>query len=65
MLGCAPAEIDRFGTNGKSCVEWINDAVMVFNDRLKPLVDELNTVYPDGKFTFINLTNILAPKGGN
>nr|XP_043625726.1 uncharacterized protein LOC122597160 [Erigeron canadensis] len=64
MIGCAPAEIERFGTNGKPCVEWINDAVMVFNQQLKPLVDELNNGYPDARFTFINLTNILAPKGG-
>ncbi|XP_071709070.1 GDSL esterase/lipase At5g45670-like [Rutidosis leptorrhynchoides] len=64
MIGCAPAEIERFGTNGKSCVEWINEAVVHFNDRLMPLVEELNTVYPDAKFTYINLTHILAPKSG-
>ncbi|KAI3818683.1 hypothetical protein L1987_12498 [Smallanthus sonchifolius] len=63
MIGCAPAEMERFGTDGK-CVDWINDAVMLFNDRLKPLVDELNICFPDARFTFINLTNILAPKGG-
>ncbi|XP_076940982.1 GDSL esterase/lipase At2g19050-like [Bidens hawaiensis] len=63
MIGCAPAEMDRFDTKGH-CVDWINDAVMLFNDRLKPLVDELNTFFPDARFTFINLTNILAPKGG-
>lgn len=64
MLGCAPAEIEKYGTNGKPCVEWINGAVSVFNDRLKPLVDELNVVLPDAKFTFINMSNILAPRGG-
>ncbi|KAI3732005.1 hypothetical protein L1987_63201 [Smallanthus sonchifolius] len=63
MIGCAPAEMERFGTDGK-CVDWINDAVMLFNDRLKPLVDELDICFPDARFTFINLTNILAPKGG-
>ncbi|XP_076927203.1 GDSL esterase/lipase At1g29670-like [Bidens hawaiensis] len=63
MIGCAPAEMDRSDTKGH-CVDWINDAVMLFNDRLKPLVDELNGVFPDARFTFINLTNILAPKGG-
>ncbi|KAJ0668708.1 putative triacylglycerol lipase [Helianthus annuus] len=63
MIGCAPALMDRFETDGH-CVDWINDAVMLFNNRLKPLVDELNFVFPDAKFTFINITNILAPKGG-
>ncbi|KAI7741865.1 hypothetical protein M8C21_026581 [Ambrosia artemisiifolia] len=63
MLGCAPALMQRFETNG-TCVDWINDAVMLFNNRLHPLVEELNYVYPNARFTFINLTNILAPKGG-
>ncbi|KAL8249418.1 hypothetical protein R6Q59_006286 [Mikania micrantha] len=63
MLGCAPAEMERFDTDGK-CVDWINDAAMLFNDRLKPLVDELNFCFPNARFTFINLTNILAPKHG-
>ncbi|KAK9065431.1 hypothetical protein SSX86_016814 [Deinandra increscens subsp. villosa] len=63
MLGCAPAEMERHGTDGE-CVDWINDGVMLFNDRLKPLVDELNHSFSDARFTFINLTNILAPKAG-
>ncbi|PWA83005.1 SGNH hydrolase-type esterase domain-containing protein [Artemisia annua] len=63
QIGCAPAEIARFGTNGKPCVEWINDAVKIFNEKLKSIVNELNNDYPDGKFTFINLTSISAPQG--
>ncbi|KAI3764520.1 hypothetical protein L2E82_14531 [Cichorium intybus] len=62
-LGCTPTEIARFGTNGKLCVDKINDAVKLFNDRLKPLVVELNNDLPDARFTFINLTNILSPGG--
>ncbi|KAI3498353.1 hypothetical protein L1887_34126 [Cichorium endivia] len=60
-LRCTPTEIARFGTNGKLCVDKINDAVKLFNDRLKPLVVELNNDLPDARFTFINLTNILSP----
>nr|KAJ0214580.1 hypothetical protein LSAT_V11C400175580 [Lactuca sativa] len=63
QVGCAPAEIAMFGTNGKPCVEWINDAVMLFNDRLKHLVEKLNSDYSDAKFTFINLKSISAPQG--
>ncbi|KAL4585763.1 hypothetical protein LXL04_010388 [Taraxacum kok-saghyz] len=63
QIGCTPAEIERFGTNGKPCVQWINEAVKLFNDRLKPLVEELNNVYSDAKLTFINLTSISAPQG--
>lgn len=60
QIGCAPAEIARFGTGGKPCVESINDVVKLFNERLKALVDELNKDYSDARFTFINLTSILA-----
>ncbi|KAI3719117.1 hypothetical protein L6452_20008 [Arctium lappa] len=63
QIGCAPAEIAMFGTGGKPCVESINDAVKLFNERLKALVDELNKDYSDARFTFINLTSISAPQG--
>ncbi|GJW47329.1 GDSL esterase/lipase-like protein [Tanacetum coccineum] len=63
QIGCTPAEIARFGTNGKPCVEWINDAVKIFNGKLRSIVIELNNDYSDAKFTFINLTSISAPQG--
>ncbi|XP_024988290.1 GDSL esterase/lipase At1g29660-like [Cynara cardunculus var. scolymus] len=62
-IGCAPAMIARFGTGGKPCVESIIDAVKLFNERLKALVDELNKDYFDARFTFINLESISAPQG--
>ncbi|XP_071709073.1 GDSL esterase/lipase At1g29670-like [Rutidosis leptorrhynchoides] len=58
LIGCAPAVISYFGTKGKRCVESINDAVKQFNDKLKPLVDELNHDNQDAKFTFINVSRI-------
>nr|GEW96621.1 GDSL esterase/lipase At1g29670-like [Tanacetum cinerariifolium] len=64
QIGCAPAEIARFGTNGKPCVEWINDAVKIFNEHLRSLINELNNDYTDARLTFINLTSISAPQGG-
>ncbi|KAL8268293.1 hypothetical protein R6Q59_002091 [Mikania micrantha] len=57
-LGCTPTEIQNFGTNGSPCVNSINDAVKNFNDKLKPLVDELNHHLQDAKFTFINVSHI-------
>ncbi|KAJ9536034.1 hypothetical protein OSB04_un000794 [Centaurea solstitialis] len=59
QIGCVPAEIARFGTGGKLCVESINNAVKLFNDKLKDLVDELNKDYSEARFTFINFTNIV------
>ncbi|GJZ63339.1 GDSL esterase/lipase-like protein [Tanacetum coccineum] len=64
LIGCAPTEITRFGTDGKTCVESINNDVGLFNDRLKPVVDMLNSDFSDARFTFINLTIIQATQGG-
>ncbi|XP_024989236.1 GDSL esterase/lipase At1g29670-like [Cynara cardunculus var. scolymus] len=63
-IGCRPAEIGRFGTDGKPCVESINDAVKLFNDKLKPLVDKLNNENSDARFTFINITSISSTQEG-
>ncbi|GKB30347.1 reverse transcriptase domain-containing protein [Tanacetum coccineum] len=64
LIGCALTKITRFGTDGKTCVESINNDVGLFNDRLKPVVDMLNIDFSYARFTFINLTNIQATQGG-
>ncbi|KVH96805.1 hypothetical protein Ccrd_001102 [Cynara cardunculus var. scolymus] len=64
LIGCTPAEIANFGTDGKPCVDSINDAVKRFNDRLKPLVDGLNNDNSDARFTYINITSISTPQEG-
>lgn len=63
QIGCTPAEIAKYGTNGKPCVEWIDDAVKLFDEKLMSLVNELNNDCSDARFTFINLTSISAPQG--
>ncbi|KAJ9563139.1 hypothetical protein OSB04_008299 [Centaurea solstitialis] len=64
-VGCTPTEISIFGTNGSPCVESINDAVRQFNNKLRPLIDELNHDNPNAKFTFINLTSISSLQEGS
>ncbi|XP_076955211.1 GDSL esterase/lipase At1g29670-like [Bidens hawaiensis] len=63
LIGCAPEEISTFGTDGKPCVQSINDAIRLFNRKLKPIVDRLNVYHPDAKFTFINLTGMALQQG--
>ncbi|KAI3765021.1 hypothetical protein L2E82_15042 [Cichorium intybus] len=63
VIGCTPAEIARFGTDGRPCVNSINNAVNQFNVRLKPLIHQLNNNFSDAKFTFINFTSVSAPEG--
>ncbi|KAI4332321.1 hypothetical protein L6164_017243 [Bauhinia variegata] len=56
LLGCRPYQIDLYGTEG--CVEHLNDAVLLFNKGLRPLVDKLNEEYSDSKFMYVNYTAI-------
>nr|GEV59286.1 GDSL esterase/lipase At1g29670-like [Tanacetum cinerariifolium] len=57
-IGCTPTEISRYHVNDKRCVKSINDAVELFNIKLRLLVDKLNHDKHDAKFTFINVTHI-------
>lgn len=64
-LGCIPAMVAR-GTNGSLCVDPINDAVRLFNDRLKLLVNDLNDELTDAKFIYLSAmdtrpTELFAP----
>ncbi|KAK3023484.1 hypothetical protein RJ639_045071 [Escallonia herrerae] len=58
QIGCTPAELGKYDTNGSACVDTIDDTVRLFNNRLKPLVDDFNKNRPGAKFTLINITNI-------
>ncbi|XP_059288408.1 GDSL esterase/lipase At1g29670-like [Lycium ferocissimum] len=42
LLGCLPEETRVFGRNASGCVDFINNYVHLFNDKLKPLIDDLN-----------------------
>ncbi|KAK4491617.1 hypothetical protein RD792_002372 [Penstemon davidsonii] len=58
FIGCIPQELANFPTNGSSCVNSINNNVQLFNNRLKPLIDNLNTNLPGAQFIYINTTSI-------
>ncbi|KAI4332313.1 hypothetical protein L6164_017235 [Bauhinia variegata] len=55
-LGCRPYQIRLH--RAKGCVESINDAVQLFNEGLRPLVDRFNKEYPSSKFKYVNYTAI-------
>ncbi|KAK6932752.1 GDSL lipase/esterase [Dillenia turbinata] len=56
-IGCIPNMLAKYNTDG-SCVNDVNAAVMLFNDKLKALVDELNNEFVDAKFIFVNVFGI-------
>ncbi|KAL8268294.1 hypothetical protein R6Q59_002092 [Mikania micrantha] len=62
-LGCIPYMVKKFSTQGKPCVDSINDLIDAFNNRLKLLVAKLNKKKPDARYTFINTAGILFPQG--
>ncbi|KAK4399291.1 GDSL esterase/lipase [Sesamum angolense] len=53
-----PQELAMYPTNGSPCVDFINNDVELFNDRLKSLIDSLNTDLPNAQFIYINITSI-------
>ncbi|KAL2244730.1 UNVERIFIED_CONTAM: GDSL esterase/lipase [Sesamum indicum] len=58
LLGCLPQELGMYPTNGSPCVDFINNYVQLFNNRLKPLIDNLNSNLPNAQFIYINITSI-------
>ncbi|KAK8521951.1 hypothetical protein V6N12_066521 [Hibiscus sabdariffa] len=56
LIGCTPFTISEYGTNGSLCVDRLNEAATLFNDRLRPLIDQLNSNLTDAKFTYLNPT---------
>jgi len=57
LLGCTPSAIFTHGTNG-SCVDEENAPALIFNSKLKSLVDHFNNKFSaDSKFIFVNSTS--------
>ncbi|XP_035549562.1 GDSL esterase/lipase At2g19010-like isoform X2 [Juglans regia] len=58
LLGCIPYEVRINGANISGCVDKFNEAVILFNSRLKSLVSYLNNNLTKATFIFINSTGI-------
>nr|GMD08302.1 GDSL esterase/lipase At5g45670-like [Ipomoea batatas] len=54
QIGCSPNALAQNSPDGTTCVERINVANRIFNEKLRALVDDLNTNTPDARFTFID-----------
>ncbi|KAK5810574.1 GDSL esterase/lipase At1g29660-like [Gossypium arboreum] len=53
LIGCAPFAISEYGTNGSFCVDKLNNAAALFNERLMLLIHQLNNDLPYAKFTYL------------
>ncbi|KAG4999977.1 hypothetical protein AAZX31_08G118200 [Glycine max] len=54
QIGCSPNELAQNSPDGKTCVEKINTANQIFNNKLKGLTDQFNNQLPDAKVIYIN-----------
>ncbi|XP_057996569.1 GDSL esterase/lipase At5g45670-like [Hevea brasiliensis] len=54
LIGCTPNAVEKYGTNGSICVEIMEEASLLFNKKLKSVVEELNSNLTDAKFIYIN-----------
>ncbi|KAK4361256.1 hypothetical protein RND71_020208 [Anisodus tanguticus] len=57
-IGCVPALLNLYGTEDSARVDSINSAVQKFSDKLKPMIDDLNSKLPNTNFIYINATSI-------
>ncbi|KAL9373178.1 hypothetical protein Peur_035422 [Populus x canadensis] len=53
-IGCMPSYIQLFGADESSCVEKLNHAVQLFNNKLQKVTAKLNANLTGAKFTYIN-----------
>ncbi|PKA59026.1 GDSL esterase/lipase [Apostasia shenzhenica] len=59
-IGCIPvARSNPKLSNNGSCIEQLNDVVLLFNQRLRSLVFELKAQLPDSNLVFVNSFNII------
>lgn len=54
QIGCSPNELAQNSPDGSTCVERINSANQIFNNKLKSLVNDLNSNLADAKFIFVD-----------
>ncbi|KAK9153175.1 hypothetical protein Sjap_000655 [Stephania japonica] len=58
QIGCSPNALAQFSPNGTQCVERINSANRLFNDRVRALVDNFNNNLAGASFIYINAYDI-------
>ncbi|CAI0475267.1 unnamed protein product [Linum tenue] len=62
-VGCSPSELTYHSLDGRTCVQRINSANQIFNDKLRSLVARLNRNISDANFVFINAYGIVQNNG--
>ncbi|KAH8511654.1 hypothetical protein H0E87_008997 [Populus deltoides] len=58
QIGCSPSQLAQNSPDGRTCVQKINSANQIFNNKLRSLVAQFNGNTPDARFIYINAYGI-------
>ncbi|XP_041024747.1 GDSL esterase/lipase At5g45670-like [Juglans microcarpa x Juglans regia] len=58
QIGCSPNELAQNSQDGSTCVQRINSANQIFNNKLKSLVNDLNNNLADARLIYIDAYGI-------
>ncbi|KAK9948366.1 hypothetical protein M0R45_003947 [Rubus argutus] len=58
-LGCLPSQRTRHGGIERACYEAENEAAILFNSKLSPLIDSLNKRLPEARVIYLDIFNPL------
>ncbi|KAL6538696.1 hypothetical protein OROGR_012684 [Orobanche gracilis] len=58
QIGCSPNALAQNSQDGSTCVQKINDAIRIFNNKMKAVVDDFNKNTQDAKFIYIDAYGI-------
>ncbi|KAK3431083.1 hypothetical protein EUGRSUZ_E02867 [Eucalyptus grandis] len=58
QIGCSPNALAQSSADGTTCVDRINVACQIYNNKLKSLVDQLNTNLSDARFIYVDAYGI-------
>lgn len=58
QIGCSPNELAQRSADGTTCVQGINVACQIFNNKLRSLVDQVNNDSADARFIYVDAYGI-------
>ncbi|KAL6544893.1 hypothetical protein OROMI_023755 [Orobanche minor] len=58
QIGCSPNALAQNSQDGSTCVQRINDAIQIFNNKMKAVVDDFNKNTQDARFIYIDAYGI-------
>jgi hypothetical protein len=58
-LGCIPSQLNIQKSPDGTCIKFLQDVAISFNAALKPMTEELNAMFPDATYVYVNSFGIV------